>query len=57
LGVMDRGESFDGFDFDNDLIFHNQIESIAAVELPSLQATGSGFSCSALHPPLSPLIP
>src|ERR1700730_2905164 len=30
---MDRGESFDSFDFDIDLIFHNQIESIAAVEL------------------------
>jgi hypothetical protein len=31
---MDRGESFDSFDFDNDLIFHNQVESIAAVKFP-----------------------
>ena len=33
LGIMDRGGSFDSFDFDNDLIFHNPIESIAAIKL------------------------
>jgi hypothetical protein len=58
LGIMDRSESFDCFDFDNDLssIFHDQVESIAAVKLHVFADHRQRFLPLTLLSPLSPLI-
>ena len=52
---MDRGESFDSFDFDNDLIFHNPIESIAAIKLHVFVDHRQRFLLLNLAFPRSPL--
>jgi hypothetical protein len=40
---MHGSEPFDSFDFDNDLVFHNQTGSMAAVKLPVFADHGQRF--------------
>jgi hypothetical protein len=54
LGIMDRGEWFDSLDFDNDLIFHSQVEPMAAVKLHVCRDHRQRFLPLHLVSPVSP---
>jgi hypothetical protein len=56
LGIRDRGESFDSLDFKHGPIFHNQVESIGAVELHVFVDHRAAVSATQPCIPLSPLI-